>query len=445
VLRSFRLGNHRSFHDEQELLLMPAREKGRVALPVAAIYGANASGKSNLLDGLRFMSAAVRDSFAVWSPDEGIPRRPFKLAPDARGKPSIFVAEFVDEGVRYTYGFEIDNDRVLAEWLYSYPARRKRVLFERDGDAVKFGSTIDSAHGKLEVLEGLLRPNALFLSLAAQSNLGFLLPAYRWFTSRLVFRLDTEASVDEVSVGDFIVRNPALHDRLVELLRAADFGISGVFVGRRRPAAARWDSEQKSLFDVGEVMQPPNLTQFAEPHLLSAFFFGEAAEATPRARSDRRIRLSHGDSALFELADESAGTKSWLGLLPIVLELLRGGGTLVIDEIDASLHSLLTIRLVALFNSLETNPGGGQLIFTTHDATLLHPPLAEEVLDRDEVWFVEKGEEGASVLYPLTDFKPRAEDNLERRYLAGRYGAVPELYEERFMNAVRDIGTDAGA
>ncbi|PSL58062.1 putative AbiEii toxin of type IV toxin-antitoxin system [Saccharothrix carnea] len=121
-----------------------------------------------------------------------------------------------------------------------------------------------------------------------------------------------------------------------------------------------------------------------------------------------------------------------------MLLVLSEGGVLVVEEIDASLHSLLSARLIALFNDPDTNAGNGQLIFTTHDATLLHPPLADEVLDRDEVWFVEKGKDGASTLYPLSDFKPRREDNLERRYLAGQYGAVPHVGEENFISAVRD-------
>jgi hypothetical protein len=381
------MGNHRSFRDEQELLLMPVYAKDREVLPVAAIYGANASGKSNLLDGLKFMADAVRDSFAQWRPGGGVPRRPFKLDPAARERPSVFVVEIVVDGVRYTYGFEVDDERVLSEWLYSYPEKRKRVLFDRSRDQVKFGKAVADAVGRTDVLEGLLRPNALFLSLAAQSNLAALLPVYHWFTGRLRFRLDGDLPDLEQRVAEFLAVDSPARDEVVELLRAADLGISDIALGVDR----------------------------------------------------LRVRIAHGGSGQsFELAEESAGTRSWLGLIPAVLFALHEGGILVIDEIDASLHSLLSARLVALFNDRETNPADGQLIFTTHDATLLHPPLADEVLDRDEVWFVEKGGNGASSLYPLSDFKPRREDNLERRYLAGQYGGVPQVHEERFLNAVRD-------
>ncbi|MEU7477331.1 AAA family ATPase [Lentzea sp. NPDC042327] len=389
MLRSFRLDNHRSFRDEHELLLMPAYSKDREALPVAGIYGANASGKSNLLDGLAFMQRAVRDSFSSWTPDAGVPRRRFALNGD--GETSTFVVELVLDGVRYTYGFEVDDDSVHEEWLYSYPEARKRVLFERDEKGLRFGSTVDD-RARLELLGGLLRPNALFLSLAAQSAVAHVLPVRGWFTHQLHFRLGVSASAGEDPMAEFLSNQPSEHSRAVELVRAADFGITDLVVANvRRP-----DGELR-------------------PTLI----------------------VAHGGFGLF-LGDESAGTRSWLGLLPTVLTTLRTGGTLVIDEIDASLHPLLAARLVALFHDGEVNQAGAQLIFTTHDATLLHPPLGEEVLRRDEIWFVEKDREtGASTLYPLTDFKPRAEDNLERRYLAGRYGAVPELFQDRFAEAVR--------
>lgn len=386
MLRSFRLGNHRSFRDEQELLLIPAYSKDREVLPVAAVYGANASGKSNLLTGLWFMVEAVRDSFAAWDPTLGVPRSRFKL--DDIERPSVFVVELILEGVRYTYGFEVDQFEVLEEWLFSYPEGRKRVIFERESQQVRFGSTVGD-RSKLEVLSNLLRRNALFLSLAAQSGVSHVLPVRTWFTEQLYFRFD-RTPVDEGKLAIFLDANKADHDKVVDLLKVADLGITRLFT-------------------------------------------------TDAAFTPRRVRVEHGTGkALFTLGEESTGTQSWFGLLPTVLTVLRSGGVLVIDEIDASLHPLLAARLIGLFRDAEANDVGAQLIFTTHDATLLHPPLGDEVLARDEIWFVEKDREsGVSSLYPLTDFKPRIEDNLERRYLAGRYGAVPDLSEDGFIRAVR--------
>lgn len=139
MLRSFRLGNHRSFRHEQELLLMPAYNPRRGTVPVVAIYGANASGKSNLVGGLRLMADLVRRS-PLREPGTGVLREPFR--PDGDSEPSVFVAEIVVDDVRCTYGFSVDSERVHAEWLYSYPYNKKRVLFEREFDRISFGSTV---------------------------------------------------------------------------------------------------------------------------------------------------------------------------------------------------------------------------------------------------------------------------------------------------------------
>ncbi|HEY4022355.1 MAG TPA: AAA family ATPase, partial [Pseudonocardiaceae bacterium] len=152
-----------------------------------------------------------------------------------------------------------------------------------------------------------------------------------------------------------------------------------------------------------------------------------------------RIMFTHGPSGeLFNFADESAGTQSWLSLLPDALDALEVGGTMVIDEIDASLHPLLTAELIGLFREPKTNRRGAQLIFTTHDASLLGTALGEQVLARDQIWFVEKDRNGATRLYPLSDFKPREGENWERRYLGGSYGAVPVVSSIGFANAMRE-------
>lgn len=419
MLRSFRLGNHRSFRDERELLLMPAYSKDRDVLPVAAIYGANASGKSNLLDGLQFMASAVRDSFAVWPPEGGVPRQAFKLD-ESHGKPSVYVVELIEAGVRYTYGFEVDDRRVREEWLYSYPEKRKRILFERVGSEIKFGTTVADGGAKGDVLRGLLRPNSLFLSLGAQSGLEAVLPVQRWFAHKLVFRGEAHAQFDHGVITRFLRSNDGLTDRLVSLLRIADLGITGISCSE----GWRPDEDETAAILRGLESREPD-EQLRE--VLETFL-----------RKQDRVRLTHGSAnRTFDIGEESAGTLSWLMLLPAVLGMLRDGGTLAVDEIDASLHPRLTAALVGLFRSAEVNAGGAQLIFTTHDASLLSPVLGDEVLTREDVWFVDKNSEGASDLYPLTDFKPRKEgENLERRYLGGSYGAVPDVQAEAFVSAV---------
>jgi len=421
------MGNHRSFRDEQELVLIPAYAKDRRAVPVAAIYGANASGKSNLLNGLKFMADAVRDSFGVWSRDAGVPRSRFRLDRSPE-RPSAFVVELVADDVRYVYGFEVDDERVRAEWLYGYPEKRKRVIFERESDEIRFGTTVGDARGKLEVFEGLVRSNALLLSLTGQVDLPVTRPVHRWFTHDLTFRLDGP-EVTEAAVKRFVLGSETRRRRFFDLARAADFGISSVLLTLSLSASDEegptgsvdvevdWDAVGRVDSRAADTLRDVLLSQ-------------------------GRLGLKHGGGAVFRLEDESAGTRAWLGLLPVALTVLESGGVLVVDEIDASLHPQLTARLVALFRDAGTNARSAQLLFTTHDASLLSPALGEEVLARDEIWFVEKKPDGASELYPLTDFHPRKEgENLERRYLGGSYGAVPNLMVEDFIDALRGPGS----
>ncbi|EMD26895.1 AAA family ATPase [Amycolatopsis azurea] len=401
MLRSFRLGNHRSFRDEQELLLMPAMPGDeRAAVPVAAIYGANASGKSNLIDGLAFMRMAVLASGSL-----GTAGRPyFRLGDTGAVRPSTYVIELLAEGVRYTYGFSVDGEALREEWLYAYPEKRRRVIFERSQGSFRFGSTSSDLKGKFAALEELIRDDVLLLNFCSRLELGPLMPVYRWFAQGLRIRLhEDQWSTHQVEgrVGDFLNRDERNARRLLSLLSAADVGITDV-------AAERLDEPASGGFHSYATLRTP-----ARP-----------------ARNRQRWRLSfrHGDADNpFELHDESAGTRNWLGLIPTVIDVLDDGRVLVVDEIDASLHPMLTAKLASLFQSEETNPHGAQLIFTTHDTSLLGTMLGDNVLDRDQIWFVDKNAEGASELYPLTDFKPRKDQNTERRYLAGAYGAVPVL------------------
>ncbi|MER7011220.1 ATP-binding protein [Saccharopolyspora sp. NPDC000359] len=437
MLRSFRLGNHRSFLTEQELLLMPSRDKTRYVLPVTAVYGANASGKSNLLSGLEFMQSAVTSSFQRWDALEGVPRVPFRLAPDAAGAPSVFVVEFKTDDVAYTYGFALDDERVLEEWLYSYPEKRKRVVFERAGGEVKFGSTLRDSKAELGVLGQMTRSNALLLSVAVQLNLEFAMPAYSFISRDLVFSQSEGLSrLGNEALGRFVARDPGNRSRVVDLLRAADLGITDLLVEEcEDPRWSRYlertEAEWKRVArseEAGDVDE--------EYRNVVRSRLDDLRRAGPR--KVYRLKTVHGDlGAPFDISDESHGTRSWLRLIPIALSALDRGSVLLVDEIDSSLHPLLTARLVGLFRDERTNPNGAQLIFTTHDTSLLGTMLGDEVLKRDEVWFVSKEERGDTSLYALSDFKPRQGENAERRYLRGSYGAVPFVDHDEFVMAVR--------
>lgn len=400
MLRSFRVANHRSIRAEQELLLIPSYQGGTPVVPVAAVFGANASGKSNLVDALRWMNAAVQLSFRSWEPDSGIPRTRFRLDPDSEARPTEFVADIMIDGVQYVYGFGVNSLAVEEEWLHAYPRGRERVIFERNGRKVELGSTLPERRGRAELLASVLRDNALLLSTAVQVNQEEVGPVYKWFSQHLrILDARREWARNPQRLGRRLLREVKRRPEFVDLLKTADLGISDL-----------------------RVIAPTRPSHDAD--------------------TDERLQILHGPEQIeLNLDEQSDGTLAWADLLISALSALDAGALMVTDEIDASLHPRLTARLVELFRNGETNPRGAQLLFTTHDATLLGTSLGEDVLKRDEIWFIEK-KDGASNLYPLSDFHPRIGENRERRYLAGSYGAVPVIFPDSLVDALLAAGTE---
>ncbi|MFR9723843.1 AAA family ATPase [Streptomyces sp. MS19] len=421
MLLSFRVANHRSLRDEQQLNLSPVYDADRPpgtaweAVPVAAVFGANAAGKSNVVGALTFMSRMVQSSHLEAEPGGGISRSPFALDEDARTEPSWYVTDLMLDGVRHTYGFSIDDERVQDEWLYSYPRGRKRVIFQRSAEGIDFGDSVPEK--ELRLVESITEPNALFLSVAARSRQSLVQPVYRWFTSS-----DSSGNPLLFDPAD-VLADPQRAPAVVSLLRAADLGIEDAGVDRRPgfPEQLPFDFEQSTI--------PRTLTV---PVGLGS-----------RRRRQRRVWIAQrgrNGPVRLGLGAQSEGTRMLLSYAGPVLDTLEKGGLLVIDEVDASLHPRLTAHLIKLFQDPATNPHRAQLLLTTHDASLLGRSGGEEILKRDQVWFVEKNAYGETTLFPLSDFRPRQEENRERRYLGGSYGAVPFLSDERFEEAVAARG-----
>ncbi|KNE83489.1 MULTISPECIES: AAA family ATPase [Streptomyces] len=433
MLLSFRVVNHRSFRDEQQLNLHPVYEDDRPpgthweAVPVAGIFGANASGKSNLVSALRYTADMVVNSHREAEPDGGVVRQPFLLDEEASEEPSWYITDLLLDGIRYTYGFAVDDERVVEEWLDSYPHGRKRSLFERKGEHVSPGDSQSS--NQLALVESITEPNVLFLSLAARSKQKDFRPVYDWFYRSLVFRTPPGpgwSSYSAVRALETADRNP----ELMELLRAADLGIESC-------GTERIVMDEAALRRQFRGRIPPHVLRRLED------------EGPREALRPWVAHRGRNGPVQMELHDESAGTRALLEQAPQFLRVLRRGGTFVVDEIDASLHSLLTTSLIGLFQHPETNRRGAQLIFTTHDPSLLGRREGEDILKRDQVWFVEKDRYGESKLYALAEFKPRKDENRERRYLGGSYGGVPYI-DECFSRALRErgaggVGEDAEA
>ncbi|WDZ87354.1 AAA family ATPase [Micromonospora cathayae] len=427
MLLSFRFANHRSFRDEQQLNLTPAYHHGDEpgpAVRVVGIFGANASGKSNCLHALSFMRHLVLFSDREVEPGLGIAREPFRMTAESLEDPSHYVVDLDLGGVRHTYGFAVNNDGVVEEWLYHYPRKRRRRVFERNDNSYAWGE--DSGQRVLlERIAEVTAPTALFLSTVARFAHGVpgetgeepLHSVYRWF-QEVRSREHPGFRPGNISPLPWPQDDVSGHT-VIELLRAADVGIIDVVT----TTSATLDEPVEGILssDAGRSM------------------LSRVRQVSERALR-KRLRFAHQGPAgavLFDLSEESTGTQQLLRLAIEAAEVLSRGGTMCVDEIDASLHPLLTAKLVGLFQSPASNPHHSQLIFTSHDAALLGTIDTEEILRRDEIWFTEKDSDGASTLYPLTDFKPRKEgENRQRRYLNGNYGAVPDLSTYLFEQAL---------
>ncbi|UUU23820.1 AAA family ATPase [Streptomyces sp. DSM 40750] len=407
MLLSFRVANHLSIKEEQQLLLAPVYDTDRpedtdwAAVPVAAVFGANAAGKSNVVDALWYMAFMAQASLGMAKPGPGVKRHPFMLDREGPSEPSWYVVDLLLDGIRHTYGFSVDDERVRDEWLYSYPHGRKRVVFQRgDDDLTTVGDALPRR--EFDLIRKITEPNVLFLSVAARAGQEAVLPVYEWFARAISFQTPIGAA-DQASVLrqiDAALRQPGRAEQVVALLGSADLGIVGVGADVREEHV-NW--------------------QFAKQHI--TVWVEQRGRLGP-------VRLGY--------EDQSAGTRALLAYAGPVLTALETGGLLVVDEIDSSLHPRLTAHLIHLFQESATNPRGAQLLLTTHDASLLGRSGGRDILKRDQVWFVEKDEYGETTLFPLSDFKPRQEENRERRYLGGSYGAVPMLNEELFAAAVAE-------
>ncbi|MFI6057489.1 ATP/GTP-binding protein [Streptomyces sp. NPDC051286] len=434
MLLSFRVANHRSIRDEQQFNLSPVYETDRPdataweAVPVAAVFGANAAGKSNVIDAFRFMRDMVCFSHREAEPDGGIERTPFALDAEEEAEPSWYIVDLLLSGVRYTYGFGVDDDCVVEEWLYSYPRGRRRTVFHRTGDDIEYGEAERPNRRELDLVMEITEPNSLYISVAARAKQGSVRPVYDFFRS--VECRPGSRPVPPSVLSTRMLEDPRWSPSVVELLRASDLGIETAGV------------ERFEVNDFGGrvVRRDPGAVQESLPGI-------EAEPPTRLGPSARRIRTRvwveqrgrHGTRRL-GLEDQSEGTRRLFAFAGPVLSALDRGGLLLLDEIDASLHPRLTAHLIRLFQSSDSNPRGAQLVLTTHDVSLLGRSGGEDILKRDQIWFVEKDKYGETSLFPLSDFKPRQEENRERRYLGGSYGAVPVLNDERFAAAVASRG-----
>lgn len=431
MLLAFRGENVRSFKERFELSMLATtlaeteavrevswREGGKPVqvLTAAALFGANGSGKSNVLRVMDDMRMHVLHSFRGGRPSGGIPRKPFLLDSEVREAPSRFEIDLVLDGVRWEYGFALNDERVVDEWAYRWPRGRSALMFERHLDEVELGPTDRT---KSRAVMELLRPNALFLSTAASANHPTLQRLYAWFEDNLVLaEADSRPWRQALTTEMLDEGDSGKREQVLALLRAADLGITGAKKYPLNPVMKERLQRAVRILQ-GEEGEPEGSDEGPEFEQLG-------------------VRLVHrgldGDIEL-DAEDESLGTRVWFGLVGPVIQALSHGSVFLADELDASLHPALVEELIRLFRDDRTNPRRAQLVFNSHDATLLGGSVGERLLGRDQIWFTEKVDDGGTRLYPLADLDPRKEEAVSKRYLAGRYGATPILSRQEFLAA----------
>ena len=342
----------------------------------AVVYGANASGKSNFIKALEFFKWYVINSSKDIQAGERVNIESFRLNSLTANEPSYFEAIFCDEDNQYRYGFEADNSLVHSEWLYQ-KANKKRAkeieLFYREKD--NFDIHTKFVVGKELAGKRMVRANALLLSVAAQFNDPTAVEIMKWLNDTTIISGSNDEKI--WNTATIQLDDIKMKQRIVEFSRYADLGI-------------------ENIEKIDNAIVSTHTQYDEEGHEVKTIIF-------PFRKN------------------ESEGTIKYFSLAYPIIDALDNGKRLIIDEFDSKMHPLLTCRIIALFNSKETNPQNAQLIFTTHDTNL----LSANIFRRDQVWFTQKDRYGATELYSLAEYKVRNDASFEKDYLSGKYGAIP--------------------
>lgn len=384
MLLQFSVTNHRSIKETavismkaaadktmKEILISPDGKKELV--PVMAIYGANAAGKSNVIHALLLMREMICGNYAKPLKGAELPYEPFAFV-DGETKPTAFEIIYYNDGIKYAYGFSFNTNRIIDEYLYHWPNGREALVFSREKDKYEFRESIQEQL----TLAGRTSDNRLYLTTSNEWNCAQTEKAYLWFQKNLrgviATGVSNEATIAAIREGGDEKK------RILKEMMLADLGICNV-----------------------------ELTGTKEKPIISTV---------------HRLTDSNGEQKQYTLllGQESVGTQRFFSRIGLWMEAINSGAVLVVDEIEASMHPLLTRHLIEMIQDQTVNQNHAQLIFTTHDTGLLDLKL----LRRDQIWFAEKDEKSMQTdIYALTEFSPRKDENIAKGYLQGRYGAIP--------------------
>ncbi len=416
MLLKFTVGNFLSFNEKRTLSFEAkglSELKGNIitynkfkVLRSVVVYGANSSGKSNLIKAFDRMRETIRNSVKL-NDFEELDYSPFMLSKE-NGKPTLFEIIFIDNDKRYRYGFEYNQTKIINEWLFTgRTSRSETALFIRTPDGIGISEQFKEGKGK----ESSTNDNRLFISLVAQLGGKTSKNIVEWFKNYNVL-----SGLDHRDYSGFTLR--MLHKKLdgfeqsLSLYKKLNLGFQDVTI-------------TESEFDASEL--PNFISKSLRTKLIKEMEGKDVVTLkTIHNKYDKKGNIV-GQVQFDQVNNESAGTNKIMDLSGPIFDTLLHGRILIIDELDAKLHPLITQEIVSLFNSKKTNPLNAQLIFATHDTNL----LSSDLFRRDQIWFTEKDQVEQTDLYPLNDItlpdgtKVRNDANLEKNYIRGRYGAIP--------------------
>ena len=396
MLVNFTFKNFRSFRDEmtlsmeaasiQELSEAVVKSCDEELLPVAVMYGANSSGKSNVLKALKAMRDVLLNSVKL-NPKDKLDAEPFCLDLTSAEQPTSFEIQFTLDGSKFRYGFDYTANEILAEWLYEKRVgEREFELFLRSGNEFKISKTrFSEGNGKQDATPS----NRLFVSLVAQLNGKLSQSILDWFSSiEYISGMDGKEYAGKTLEMLFLNKQGATE--IKQLFTETNLGFNELDIELEDSVAMKMKAESvHNLYDADGTMVG--------------------------------VRTFSTDKM------ESEGTKKMIEIAGPLVDAILSGKILVVDELDAKLHPFLTRKIIGLFMDREINRNGAQLIFATHDTNLLNL----QYLRRDQIWFTEKDKTDSTELYSLVEFrddagnKVRNDRNIEKDYINGRYGAIP--------------------
>lgn len=422
MLIEFSIENYRSIKEKVTLSFVSSSDKSldnnlirntilknENLLRSTAIYGPNASGKTNVLLGINFLYKMVLLS-SKNQKGEKIDVTPFRLDENCVSKPSRFEVIFIKNNVKYVYGTAITPEKVVEEYLYYYPKGRKAIIFTRDinRDPIYMFNTDQNEQ---KFISTKILDNVLYLSGATQLNYDKTSVAFDWFK----YILQVIGPTD----------NPGLRTTTVKMLNE-DENMKALIMKGLSEADLGIDDISTLIKDVSIDDLP-----FELPDELKQEVVDGKLKTVDIKSIHKGIDVNGNEQkVLFEFEDESEGTRRMFSLIGPWIDTLINGHVLIIDELETKLHNKLSAFLIKLFNDPTQNQNNAQLIFTTHNTNLLD----QDLLRRDQIWFTEKNPEfGNTELYSLVEFSPRNDKNIQRGYLAGRYGALPFINDGRIF------------